>query len=145
MRHWQCATLRFFCCHSLTTGLTCQETPLSLPNIFPCPQFAAITLIVGDSIAKNNFKAHLHCFPGATISVILSKFQELRSSLPSTTYLSVSSCPIVSLLRPLTPIRKAERSHLRAWFSNGFSLLQGSFPFQHHLCLLMWIVTVSHS
>lgn len=51
----------------------------------PHPLFTPTTLIVGDSITRNIhfFNAATHCFPGATVPVILDKLPGLLCSLPS--------------------------------------------------------------
>uniref|UniRef100_A0AAQ6ISP4 SGNH hydrolase-type esterase domain-containing protein n=1 Tax=Anabas testudineus TaxID=64144 RepID=A0AAQ6ISP4_ANATE len=49
------------------------------------PLFSPTTLIVGDSITRHIrfFNAATHCFPGATVPVILDKLPSLLDSLPS--------------------------------------------------------------
>ena len=51
----------------------------------PSPLFPLTTLIVGDSITRNIrfITATTHCFPGATVPVILSKLPDLLPTLPS--------------------------------------------------------------
>uniref|UniRef100_A0A3Q1HT76 SGNH hydrolase-type esterase domain-containing protein n=1 Tax=Anabas testudineus TaxID=64144 RepID=A0A3Q1HT76_ANATE len=51
----------------------------------PQPLFSPTTLIVGDSITRHIrfFNAATHCFPGATVPVILDKLPSLLDSLPS--------------------------------------------------------------
>uniref|UniRef100_A0A7N6AHW4 SGNH hydrolase-type esterase domain-containing protein n=1 Tax=Anabas testudineus TaxID=64144 RepID=A0A7N6AHW4_ANATE len=51
----------------------------------PQPLFSPTTLIVGDSITRQIrfFNAATHCFPGATVPVILDKLPSLLDSLPS--------------------------------------------------------------
>lgn len=50
----------------------------------PRPLFSPTTLLVGDSITRNlrYFNVATHCFPGATVPVILEKLPELLLSLP---------------------------------------------------------------
>lgn len=52
----------------------------------PRPLFPPTTLIVGDSIIRHVrfFNTITHCFPGATVPVILNKLPELLRSLPPT-------------------------------------------------------------
>ncbi|CAJ1055526.1 Stonustoxin subunit alpha, partial [Xyrichtys novacula] len=51
----------------------------------PHPLFPPATLIIGDSITRyiSFFNAITHCFPGATVPVILDKLLNLLPSLPS--------------------------------------------------------------
>ncbi|KAL7382253.1 hypothetical protein ABVT39_019537 [Epinephelus coioides] len=68
--------------HSVDRASSNHETPqFSSPR----PLFSPTTLIVGDSITRNirYFNAATHCFPGATVPVILEKLPGLLRSLPS--------------------------------------------------------------
>ncbi|XP_049889966.1 uncharacterized protein LOC126383485 isoform X2 [Epinephelus moara] len=58
------------------------ETPHSAS---PRPLFPPTTLITGDSITRHIrfFNAVTHCFPGATVPVILQKLPDLLNTLPS--------------------------------------------------------------
>ncbi|CAJ1055531.1 uncharacterized protein LOC126383485 isoform X2 [Xyrichtys novacula] len=51
----------------------------------PCPLSPPTMLIIGDSITRyiRFFSAITHCFPGATVPVILDKLLNLLPSLPS--------------------------------------------------------------
>ena len=58
--------------------------PSPSPICPPRPLFPPTTLIIGDSITRNLrfFNATTHCFPGATVPVILAKLPGLLRSLP---------------------------------------------------------------
>lgn len=68
--------------HSTDRRLASHGNPL--PSS-PRPLFSPTTLIVGDSIIRNTrfFNAATHCFPGATVPVILDRLPGLLNSLPS--------------------------------------------------------------
>ncbi|KAL7395671.1 hypothetical protein ABVT39_021141 [Epinephelus coioides] len=68
--------------HSVDRASSNHETPQFSS---PLPLFSPTTLIVGDSITRNIrfFNAATHCFPGATVPVILEKLPGLLRSLPS--------------------------------------------------------------
>uniref|UniRef100_A0A671UXC8 SGNH hydrolase-type esterase domain-containing protein n=1 Tax=Sparus aurata TaxID=8175 RepID=A0A671UXC8_SPAAU len=61
-----------------------QSTESSQPSS-PRPLFTPTTLIIGDSIARKIrfFNTTTHCFPGATLPVIIDKLPVLLCSLPS--------------------------------------------------------------